>query len=469
MSANDAATPPGWERSRLGDLVGKKSDITDGPFGSRLKTEHYTPTGPRVVRLQNIGNGTFINSTAHISEDHFFSLGKHDVLAGDVLIASLGEILPRACVAPASLGPAIVKADCLRMRPAPGVDPHFVAHMLNSPQIRSGVGETIKGVGRPRVNLADMRALVIPVPPVAEQKRIAVELDRRLSHVDQAVAGLRSAGQRLADARRALLEVALRGELEDASCRDEVEMLSLSNLIVSLRNGIFVSRPGTEPRGTPILRISSVRPLHLDLSDIRYFDADTKDYVAFHIRDDDLLLIRYNGNLELVGACARARGIRSVLVYPDKLIRVVADQTKVLPAYLEMALNAGPSRRAIRSAVKTTSGQAGISGSDLKQIPVPIPPLECQARIVTEMERRLSLLDAASRSIEANLKRAERLRKSLLGAAFSGKLVPQDSADEPAGALLARIRVDCNDQSATAIKGELPERRATRKKRGATA
>jgi len=100
--------------------------ITDGPFGSKLKTEHYTDAGPRVIRLQNIGDAVFVDARAHISEEHYSSLQKHRVFPGDLVIAALGESPPRSCMVPDWLGPAIVKADCIRFKAGPKVLPKFV-------------------------------------------------------------------------------------------------------------------------------------------------------------------------------------------------------------------------------------------------------------------------------------------------------------------------------------------------------
>ncbi len=72
----------------------------------------------------------------------------------------------------------------------------------------------------------------------------------------------------------------------------------------------------------------------------------------------------------------------------------------------------------------------------------PLPPLAEQHRIVAEVERRLSVIDELGAVVEANLKRAERLRQAILKRAFEGKLVPQDPSDEPASALLERIRAE---------------------------
>nr|WP_223654437.1 restriction endonuclease subunit S [Hymenobacter psoromatis] len=82
----------------------------------------------------------------------------------------------------------------------------------------------------------------------------------------------------------------------------------------------------------------------------------------------------------------------------------------------------------------------GINTEQLLNMPVCLPPFAEQAEIIAEVERRLTVLDALSQTLTAELKRAERLRQSLLHRAFTGRLVPQDSTDEPAAALLARLR-----------------------------
>lgn len=76
----------------------------------------------------------------------------------------------------------------------------------------------------------------------------------------------------------------------------------------------------------------------------------------------------------------------------------------------------------------------------LQRYPVPLPPLAEQAEIVAEVERRLTVLDALSQTLTHELRRAERLRQSILHRAFTGRLVPQEATDEPAAALIARLR-----------------------------
>ena len=89
LFGDPATNPKGWPCKTVGELASK---FSDGPFGSNLKSSHYTETGVRVIRLQNIGVGEFVNDNkAYISERHFADLKKHECRPGDVLVGTLGE------------------------------------------------------------------------------------------------------------------------------------------------------------------------------------------------------------------------------------------------------------------------------------------------------------------------------------------------------------------------------------------
>lgn len=96
-------------------------------------------------------------------------------------------------------------------------------------------------------------------------------------------------------------------------------------------------------------------------------------------------------------------------------------------------------RWAIKRA-KTTVGQANLTLQLCRELPLPLAPLSEQSQIIAEVGRRLSIADEVEQQINTNLKRAERLRQSILKKAFSGKLVPQDPNDEPADVLLEKIK-----------------------------
>lgn len=224
--------PEGWCWSTVEQLAGAdKNALCDGPFGSNLKTEHYTESGPRVVRLQNIGDGEFESAEAHISDEHFESLKRHAVRAGDLVVASLGTELPRACRVPSSLGPAIVKADCLRFNVDEMLaDPRFVLHALNASPTRKRVGALVHGVGRPRIGLTLFRQTAIPLPPRTEQERIADHVDELISVARTIDLNLAVQGRRSNRLRQAVLGWAFEGKLVDQDPADEPADVSLARI-----------------------------------------------------------------------------------------------------------------------------------------------------------------------------------------------------------------------------------------------
>ena len=86
------------------------------------------------------------------------------------------------------------------------------------------------------------------------------------------------------------------------------------------------------------------------------------------------------------------------------------------------------------------NNQPALNKTRVERMILPLPPLSEQKRIVAELESKISLIDALEFEIKNQLPRADRLRQSILKQAFEGKLVPQDANDEPASALLERIR-----------------------------
>jgi type I restriction enzyme S subunit len=352
------------------------------------------------------------------------------------------------------------------------------------------------------------------LPPLAEQHRIVAEIEKQFTRLDASVAALKRAQANLKRYRASVLKAACEGklvpteaDLARAECRDyepagqllerilaerralweaqenrrgkykeplapdmsELPELSegwvwsyLDQLITLLRNGYSKRPQGTA--GTAILRISAVRAMGINLEDVRWV-GDLETVKDFLIQPGDVLFTRYNGNPGLVGACGMVPNLTRDTMHPDKLIRASLVKNGALPEFVQIVANVGRSREFLTQRIRTTAGQSGISGSDLRVMPLPLPPIAEQHRIVAEVERRLSVIQQAEATVAANLKRAERLRQSILKQAFSGQLVPQDPNDEPASVLLERIRAEREAAQATqaAAKPPRPPRRGKSK------
>lgn len=222
----------------------------------------------------------------------------------------------------------------------------------------------------------------------------------------------------------------------------------LGELANSVKNGIYVSRPGAVPNGVPILRISAVRPMALDTSDLRYTGM-TREEVRVKgglLEAGDLLFTRYNGNPRLVGACARVPDGLGALSYPDKLIRASVSPEHVDSRYICYAWSWSETQRQVRQHVKTTAGQAGIAGSSLKKIRIPLPPLAEQRRIVEALEGHLSRLDAAADVLRTASAKAKVLAPRLMAAQFGAAGGEVRSLSDVAEVRLGRQRSPKNHE-----------------------
>jgi type I restriction enzyme S subunit len=225
--------------------------ITDGPFGSNLKSSHYTTEGPRVIRLQNIGDGEFRDARSHITAEHFARLLKHRVYPCDLVIAVLGERPPRSCIIPEGIGDAIVKADCVRFKPnAHAATSRYLNLVLNSEPLRRRTADVVHGVGRPRLNVGDIKALAIPLPPLVEQNRIAVYAERLFTDIDAALAVSETSAMRTRSLRQAILRRAFQGKLVPQDPADEPASVLLERIRADRAMGNNNIKRSARPRRT---------------------------------------------------------------------------------------------------------------------------------------------------------------------------------------------------------------------------
>ena len=252
----------------------------------------------------------------------------------------------------------------------------------------------------------------LPVPPISEQERIVARIEELFSQLDKSVETLQKVKEQLAVYRQAVLKDAF------AECKTW-DKVTFGDLMLEVHNG-YGKKPDDEGNNK-ILRISSVRAMNVDFSDYRLNKTTFSENDIIH--ENDLLFTRYNGSVDYVGVCAFVPKHNEVFAYPDKIIKCTPKyQNTIHSKYLQYYMNCGEARKYIRSKIKTTSGQNGIAGSDIKKTTVYIPDIIEQEKIVTYIESRMSSLESIEKTISDLLQQAEAMRQSVLKQAFEGKL-----------------------------------------------
>lgn len=410
--------PPTWAWAKFGDIASVDSNLVDParyPGLPHIAPNHIESHSGRLLPHQTVREDGVTSS-------------KHLFREGHLLYSKIRPYLAKAVVVGFE---GLCSADMYPI--STSLDVTFLHWWMLTPEFTTyAAGQQGRSV-LPKINQRDLSKLPVPVPPLPEQRRIVAAIEEHFSRLDAAESSLADA---LARANR-LADVAA-----GALTAGDWPLEPLSDLLVSLRNGIFVSRPSADPPGEPILRISAVRPRALDAADVRFADPPPDRSEDYRIRADDLLFTRYSGNPKYVGACAVVPPSAAGVLHPDKLIRGVVDKTKADPRWISAYVSVGRGRAQIEARLKTTAGQVGISGGQLMTVPVARPSLEEQRRRCDEIDRFTEVAGRSSEAIRSALARSRALRAATLSAAFSGRLVPQDPSDEPASVLLERIAAE---------------------------
>ncbi|MBN2872740.1 MAG: restriction endonuclease subunit S, partial [Halothiobacillaceae bacterium] len=350
--------------------------------------------------------------------------------------------------------------------------PKFFKYLLDYLDLRS----LDKSTAIPSLSRDDYNAVPISVPDATEQHRIVAAIETHFSRLDAAVASLTRAKANVKRARASVLKAAVEGRLVPteaalarAEGRDYEPAAVLLDRILAERKAAWAAsgargkykepvKPETEgllglpegwcwatvdavcanivdcPHSTPkrvqsgklCARTTQFKPGFLDLSNPEFVTEATYRERISRLKPEpgDILYSREGGILGI--ACPVPNGVELCLGQRMMLMRASASSH---PRYLMLVLNSPLTLSVVR---RLTGGSAAphINVGDIKAFGVPLPPLPEQHRIVAEVDRRLSVLDALDATLDANLARCDRLRQAVLKRAFEGRLVPAE-ADAP--------------------------------------
>jgi type I restriction enzyme S subunit len=191
-----------------------------------------------------------------------------------------------------------------------------------------------------------------------------------------------------------------------------------------------------------VLRIPNIAAGVIDATDLKSANFDDAELEQYRLIEGDVLTIRSNGSLSLVGKPALVRSVDTQFVYAGYLIRLRPIPGSLVPKNLVYLMMEPTVRGQIENKAKSTSGVNNINAKELQELQVPVCSPAEQTEIVRILDEKLEAADALEAEIDAALTRADALRQSVLKKAFSGQLVPQDPTDEPASALLERIKAE---------------------------
>ena len=431
------ALPPNWVWARVGDLV---------EVGPKNQADDEIDAG--FVPLQRMGINYRSRHSLEVRPWGTIKKGYTHFMDGDVLLARItpsfengkGGIVRGL---PNGIGSGSTEYYVCRPIRNALLPEYLLAHFKTPRFLRDGEQVMSGAVGQQRLPKQYLLDSQLPLPPLGEQKRITDKLDALLARVDACRERLDRVPAILKRFRQAVLAAAMSGELtaewrEGTSSGTEWRHSSVGALLVDIRYGT-AKKCLYEPRTTPVLRIPNIIDGRVNHEDMKYAEFIDSEFHRLALLAGDILMIRSNGSLGLVGRTAIVSDREAGFVYAGYLIRLRVNQALAQPAYVSLALSSPKSRDAIELVARSTSGVNNINTDEIKALPIPLPGLEEQREIARRVEALLAYADRIEARYAAARAQVERLTPALLAKGFRGDLVPQDPNDEPASVLLQRI------------------------------
>ncbi|WP_335991006.1 restriction endonuclease subunit S [Glycomyces sp. MUSA5-2] len=467
----EAELPPGWVRASLGEIG------VEAQPGFASGRHNQNADGVIHLRPMNISRGGKLDFaiSKYVQDNSDRRVGDGDVLFNNT---NSPELVGKTALV-RTARPLAYSNHMTRLRPPSFLLPSYLAYQLHN-LWSAGYFRSVLNNHVNQASVATKTLLETPIalPPLAEQERIVDALDGQLSRLDAAVEGLQRAKHGASQLRRSMEHQGITGQLsgpangdrpvqelldeiahvlmssgskrrkydtdeppiEEPSYPSHWAVRPLGSLCARIEYGTSAKTCDEESDSVPVLRMGNIQGGRIDRSVLKYLPRDHPDVGKLLLKEGDLLFNRTN-SAELVGKSAVYHSDLGPMTFASYLIRCRL-AAGVEPEWVNLFINSPTGRRYIGSVASQQVGQANVNGTKLANFPIPVPPHEEQLRILGVVEEWETTVGHAISTANQAMRQSERLRQGLLKSAFSGDLVPHDSTDEPAAALLDRNRVE---------------------------
>ncbi|MFH9816872.1 restriction endonuclease subunit S [Streptomyces sp. NPDC017230] len=454
--SQSAGLPEGWVSVRLADVLSEP--LANG------RSVRDREGGFPVLRLTALKDGWIDLSQSKQGAWTADEAAPFCVVEGDFLLSrgngSL-SLVGRGGVVGAVPAPVAFPDTMIRVRPDRRVlDSAFLRLIWQSPMVRSQIESRVRTTaGIYKLNQKILEDIHLLLPPLSEQERIVESLEVDLSRLDTADKLLRKSTLRVTRLKHSVTDITLGFHVGDESeaapfpsasgaIDGSLPMLpkewswrrlgEIADVVGGVTKDSKKQQDPSLPE-VPYLRVANVQRGHLDLDRVTRIRVPQKKLDQLRLLPGDVLM-NEGGDRDKLGRGWVWRGAMDGVIHQNHVFRARMKNEDLLPKLLSWWANS--MGRWFEKNGKQSTNLASISLKKMKELPVPVPPADVQLDILKRIEGQSLNAAKAEEALRLAQRRSTLLRKALLRKAFSGGLVAQHPEDEPAAAVLDRIRAE---------------------------
>ncbi len=467
--------PSGWALVRLGDLGLWSGGGTPSKAEPTFWTNGTIPwVSPKDMKVHRI-----LDAEDHITASAVERSATKIIPSDSVLMVTRSGILAHTFPVAVTAREVTVNQDIKALTPNAACDAYYLAWFLRcrSKEILRNCAKN--GTTVASVDTDSLKAVKAPLPPLTEQRRIVSRIDELFSRIEAGERAIAASRKGLKRYRKSILKAAVTGTLTSdwreergkpeetghellARTRADRERQATRDLSPAVADGTVYELPSSwawatldrlaivkggvtvdrnkvpdDPVTMPYLRVANVQEGRIELSEVKEITVERTKANDCLLRRGDILL-NEGGDLDKLGRGWVWEGQVTPCIHQNHVFRARPLNADINPYFVSHYANT-MGRNFFMEKGKHSVNLASISLTEISKLPVPLPPPDEQAEIVSRVEEALSRIDHAEATLDAQARNARGLKQSILKAAFGGRLVAQDSNDEPAADMLARI------------------------------
>jgi type I restriction enzyme S subunit len=279
------------------------------------------------------------------------------------------------------------------------------------------------------VSREDFEAMPMPLPPLDVQRTIADFLDKETKRIDELITKKQRMIELLDNRRGRKVSELLNATVEHGQSKAGPFPWVPLRFIATVHGGLTLGKTYVGPTvRRPYLRVANVQDGHLELGDVTEIDAPLEVATRHEIRLGDLLLLEGNGNPDNLGRGTIWRGELEGCLHQNHVHVVRPNTNEVLSEYLDLIVRTEWARLVFTGGSDVV-GISTLSQDRIRELAVPLPPLDAQQRLITEAMVLIHVHNDAVRKLNEQLALLQERRQALITAAVTGQLdIPEVAA-----------------------------------------
>lgn len=403
--------PNEWTQETLNTIRDKNDrySLTGGPFGSDLKSEHYTESGVRIIQLQNIGDGVFIDKyKIFASDEKANELISCNIYPNEIIIAKMAEPLARACIIPNLDKRYLMASDGIRLKVSNEVNSYYILNLINSSLFRNEAIKRGTGTTRLRIGLSELKKIPFFLPNIKEQQKIG----QILSTWDKAIELKAKLIEQKEEQKKALMQKLLTGKMRLPGFHGEwknVKIKDISKIYLGL-----TYTPSYISEGIPFLSVKDINGGKINFENVKYIsESEYKNSTSnSKPKKGDILFGRVGtlGNPIII-----TDDIEFCIFVSLGYLRISSDN--VLNCFIMHWMNSKLFKKQVQSKIAGSS-QKNLNTGWLKEFNISLPPIDEQRKI----SRILSINDKELELLAQELDLLKQQKKGLMQLLLTGKV-----------------------------------------------